>query len=96
VVINKKNQKNNGLNQIIIGEGKIIIISISKKIKIKQSLKNWSLKGFRVNDIESNPHSNIEFLFSINFIFRSMKKDNINNNIVIIKDKIKKLIILFI
>lgn len=51
-------------------------ISISKIKNINLIKKNWILKGIRVFDIGSNPHSNTEFFSRFFIIFFEIKKFN--------------------
>lgn len=73
------------------------MISISKIKKINLIKKKWILKGIRLNDIGSNPHSKGEFFsrfFSIFFEknkFRQIINKGINN--IKIKIIIKLIII---
>jgi len=53
----KKIEKKLKLMDKIKGEGMIIIISISKKIKIKHNLKKCKLNGDRTKLKGSKPHS---------------------------------------
>lgn len=50
------------------------IISISKIKNIKLIKKNWILKGIRVLEIGSNPHSNGEFFSRWLYNFLNNKK----------------------
>lgn len=82
------------LKKVIIGAGKIIIISMSKITKIKQSLKKCKLKGFRTKEKGSNPHSNAVILFKLQsdlkFTRKLRRASRKPNKIKIINKKINK------
>ena len=84
------NRKMRGINKVI---------SISKIKKISLIIKNWILKGIRVLDMGSKPHSKGEDFSRFLYLFFDNKKlivSKINDNNIIIRKIMIKLNIIYI
>lgn len=91
--VNKRGKFKIGLKKI---SGIRRVISISKIKKMSLIIKNWTLKGIRLEDIGSNPHSNGEdFSRFWNIFFEIIKFNKINKigiNILNIDNRISEII----
>lgn len=79
------------LDNNIIGNGRIMTISMSKIKKIIEIKKNLMENGIRDKEKGSNPHSNGD-IFSLSSVFLG----DINNDKKEIRKGIKKIVIIFI